>query len=72
LYGETEPATEFGLDKGEIIVNPEKLMTAYPICPDVNLIIPKTSFSITRDIGISLDIAVRLKTDGTVKIFGGK
>lgn len=72
LYGETEPATEFGLDKGEIIVNPEKLMTAYPICPDVNLIIPKTSFSITRDMGISLDIAVRLKTDGTVKIFGGK
>ena len=72
LYGETEPATEFGLDKGEIIVNPENLMTAYPICPDVNLIIPKTSFSITRDMGISLDIAVRLKTDGTVKIFGGK
>ena len=72
LYGETEPATEFGLDKGEIIVNPEKLMTAYPICPDVNLIIPKTSFSITRDMGISLDIAVRLKTDETVKIFGGK
>lgn len=72
LYGKDEPVTELGLDRGEIVVNPEKLMTTYPICPEVTLSIPKTSFSVTRDMGISLDIAMRINTNKTVKIWGGQ
>jgi hypothetical protein len=71
IYGssDTEKLT-LGMSGGSISLNPSKICSIYPLLPDINLVIPQTSFSITRNTAVNLNVGVTLHTDGIVNIFG--
>ncbi len=71
IYGSSDSEKQvLGMSGGSISLNPSKVCSVYPLLPDINLIIPQTTFSITRNTAVKLNIGVTLHTDGLVNILG--
>ena len=63
------------LSGGEITIQPEKLIEAmktYPLKPNITLKLPSGNLGISSDLMFGLNIQAEIKTNGTVKIFGGE
>lgn len=60
------------LSGGEISVNPEKLLSTYPLKPKIILKIPTGTLGISSDLSFDVNIQAEVKTNGTVTLFGGE
>ena len=60
------------LSGGQISVNPTLLLKTYPLKPKIQMTIPQGQFGISADLSFSMNVQAAVKTNGTIKLFGGE
>lgn len=60
------------LSGGQISVNPTLLLTTYPLKPKIEMVIPQGQFGISADLSFAMNVQAAVKTNGTIKLFGGQ
>ena len=66
---------EMVFGKGKFVVTGHEfvdLLGCYPVQLNLHAILPKGSMYMPRDMGVGLDIIMRVSTDGTINVFGGE
>ena len=66
---------EMVFGKGKFVVTGHEfvdLLGCYPVQLKLHAILPKGSMYMPRDMGVGLDIIMRVSTDGTINVCGGE
>ena len=61
-----------GIENGSINIDPQELLSSYPLQPKVLLNIPKTNFYFSRDDSFEVALSIKIDADAEIEIFGGE
>ena len=67
------PKHEFSINGGSVLIDIDdtrQILQKYPFTPKANFTFPKGKFYIRRNATVGANLAIRIKTDGTVLLFG--
>lgn len=60
------------IEEGAIQINPMDLMYTYPLIPKMYMVMPKSTFSLAREMVFDTSLSLNIQTNGLITIFGGK
>ena len=61
-----------GIENGSINIDPQELLSSYPLQPKVLLNIPKTNFYFSRDDSFEVALSIKIDANAEIEIFGGE
>ena len=67
------PKHEFSINGGSVLIDIDdtrQILQKYPFTPKANFTFPKGKFYIRRNATVGANLAIKIKTDGTVPLFG--